>query len=94
MLIVASDKKLSGPVRQSLLFPPRWWLINVSIELDREADGRWIAEVPALPGVIVYGSTRSEAVAKAKALALPVIADRIEHGEETGELVSLTFKAA
>lgn len=58
--------------------------MNVSIELDREVDGRWIAEVPALPGVIVYGSTRSEAIAKAKALALHVIADRIEHGEETG----------
>jgi predicted RNase H-like HicB family nuclease len=68
--------------------------MNVSIELDREVDGRWIAEVPALPGVIVYGSTRSDAIAKAKALALHVIADRIEHGEETDDLVSLTFAAA
>jgi predicted RNase H-like HicB family nuclease len=68
--------------------------MNVSIELDREVDGRWIAEVPALPGVIVYGGTRSEAIAKAKALALHVIADRIENGEETGDLVSLTFAAA
>jgi predicted RNase H-like HicB family nuclease len=53
--------------------------MNFSIEVDREVDGRWIAEVPALPGVIVYGATRAEAVAKAKALALHVIADRIEH---------------
>ena len=68
--------------------------MNISIELDREVDGRWIAEVPALPGVIVYGSTRSEAIAKAKALALHVIADRMEHGEETSEFESLTFAAA
>lgn len=68
--------------------------MNFSIEIDREGDGRWIAEVPALPGVIVYGATRDEAVARAKALALHVIADRIDHGEDAGELVSLTFKAA
>ena len=55
--------------------------MNFSIEMDREGDGRWIAEVPALPGVIVYGATRDEAVARAKALALHVIADRIDHGE-------------
>jgi predicted RNase H-like HicB family nuclease len=55
--------------------------MNVSIELDREVDGRWIAEVPALPGVIVYGSTCSDAIARAKALAMHVVADRIEHGD-------------
>jgi predicted RNase H-like HicB family nuclease len=68
--------------------------MNFSIETDREVDGRWIAEVPALSGVIVYGATRAEAVSKAKALALHVIADRIDHGEDAGELVSLTFQAA
>ena len=68
--------------------------MNFSIEIDREVDGRWIAEVPSLPGVIVYGETQAEAVSKAKALALHVIADRIEHGEDLGELVSLTFQAA
>lgn len=68
--------------------------MNFSIEVDREVDGRWIAEVPALPGVIVYGATEAEAILKAKALALHVIADRIDHGEDTGELESLTFKAA
>ena len=56
--------------------------MNLKIEIDREEDGRWIAEVPDLPGVLVYGQTRAEAVAKVEALALRVIADRIEHGEE------------
>ena len=51
------------------------------IEIEREADGRWIAEVPDLAGVMSYGKTRREAVAKAKALALRVLADRLEHGE-------------
>lgn len=68
--------------------------MEFSIELDREVDGRWIAEVPALPGAIVYGATRAEAISRAKALALHVIADRIEHGEDMGELVSLSFQAA
>jgi predicted RNase H-like HicB family nuclease len=68
--------------------------MDFSIETDREVDGRWIAEVPALPGAIVYGATKAEAVAKAKALALHVIADRIDHGEDAGERVSLTFQAA
>ncbi|MBI5386606.1 MAG: type II toxin-antitoxin system HicB family antitoxin [Verrucomicrobia bacterium] len=56
--------------------------MNLKIEIDREEDGRWIAEVPDLPGVMVYGQTRAEAVAKVEALALRVIADRIEHGEK------------
>jgi len=51
------------------------------IESEREEDGRWIAEVPALPGVLTYGDTEAEALAKVKALALRVIADRIENGE-------------
>jgi predicted RNase H-like HicB family nuclease len=48
------------------------------IEIDREEDGRWIAEIPELPGVMVYGATREEAQIKVEALALRVIADRIE----------------
>ena len=51
------------------------------IEAERENDGRWIAEVMELPGVLAYGDTRAEAIAKVKALALRVMADRIEHGE-------------
>ena len=56
------------------------------IELDQEEDGRWIAEVTDLPGVLTYGNTRDEAIQKAKALALRVIADRLEHGEDIPEL--------
>jgi len=59
------------------------------IELDREADGRWIAEVPDLPGVMVYGTTRQDAIAKAEALALRIIADRLDHGEAIPELDEL-----
>jgi predicted RNase H-like HicB family nuclease len=51
------------------------------IEIEREGDGRWIAEVPALPGVVVYGGSELEARAKAEALAFRVIADRLENGE-------------
>jgi predicted RNase H-like HicB family nuclease len=53
----------------------------LKVEIDRETDGRWIGEVPALPGVLAYGQTRQEAVDGAEALALRVMADRIEHGE-------------
>jgi len=51
------------------------------VEIELEEDGRWIGEVPALPGVVVYGATAEEARAKAEALALRVIADRLENGE-------------
>ncbi|HYU12926.1 MAG TPA: type II toxin-antitoxin system HicB family antitoxin [Stellaceae bacterium] len=51
------------------------------IEIEREEDGRWIGEIPDLPGVMAYGATEAEAQAKVTALALHVIADRIEHGE-------------
>jgi len=63
------------------------------IELEREDDGRWIAEVPSLPGVMVYGQTRDEAVARVEALALRALADRLEHGEPVPELSGL-FDAA
>ena len=68
--------------------------VTFTIELDREADGRWIAEVPALAGVLCYGSDRDEAVAKVQALALRVIAERLEHREAPAELVNVTFLAA
>jgi predicted RNase H-like HicB family nuclease len=59
-----------------------------TIELDREEDGRWIAEVLDLPGVLAYGGTREEALAAVEALALRVVADRLEHGEAApGELI-------
>jgi predicted RNase H-like HicB family nuclease len=53
----------------------------MQIEIEREEDGRWLTEIPELPGVMAYGQTQKEAVAKVKALALRVMADRLEHGE-------------
>jgi predicted RNase H-like HicB family nuclease len=58
----------------------------MKIEIEREDDGRWIAEVPELPGVMAYGHSRNEAVSKAEALALRVLADKLEQGEEIPEL--------
>ncbi len=55
--------------------------MTLSIELEREDDGRWLAEVPALAGVLCYGRSRDEAMARIQALALRVIAERLEHGE-------------
>jgi predicted RNase H-like HicB family nuclease len=52
------------------------------METEKEEDGRWIAEVTALPGVLAYGTTKAEAAAKVRALALQVIADRLENGEQ------------
>ena len=65
-----------------------------TIEHEREEDGRWLAEVRELPGVLVYGRTREEATAKARALALRVLAERLEHGEGIPGLVSISFAAA
>jgi predicted RNase H-like HicB family nuclease len=56
-------------------------VFDLKVEFDRETDGRWIANIPALPGVMVYGRTRKQALTAVEALALRVIADRIEHGE-------------
>ena len=61
----------------------------MKIEIEREDDGRWIAEVPDLAGVMVYGKTREEALAKVQSLALRVIADRLDHGEGIPELDEL-----
>jgi len=58
----------------------------MKIEIERENDGRWIAEIPELPGVMAYGDSREEAISKAEALALRVLADKLEHGEEIPEL--------
>ena len=55
--------------------------MNLTFEVERETDGRWVAEVPQLPGVLAYGASASEAMARAEVLALRVVAERIEHGE-------------
>jgi predicted RNase H-like HicB family nuclease len=64
------------------------------IEIDREADGRWIAEVPDMPGVMTYGRDRADAMARVQALALRVLADRLEHGETEAEPLNVSFLAA
>ena len=68
--------------------------MKFQVALEREDDGRWIAEVPELPGVLAYGASASEAQAKVQALALRVVADRLDHGEGGTELVDISFNAA
>ncbi|MDP1808833.1 MAG: type II toxin-antitoxin system HicB family antitoxin [Actinomycetota bacterium] len=68
--------------------------MKLVLEVEQEADGRWLAEIAALPGVMAYGQTPDEAKARAQALALRVIADRLEHGEESPDLQSISFAAA
>lgn len=65
-----------------------------TVDIEREEDGRWIAEVLELPGVLAYGPTVEDAKAKVQALALRLLADRLEHGEAGPELLSISFAAA
>jgi len=58
----------------------------LKIEVERESDGRWIAEIADLPGVLAYGNSREQAIERAKALSLRVLADRLEHGEAIPEM--------
>jgi predicted RNase H-like HicB family nuclease len=64
------------------------------VEVEQETDGRWIAEVTDLPGVMAYGGSLADATAKVQALALRVVAERLEHGEAGPDLLTITFKAA
>ncbi len=68
--------------------------MNFTVEIEQETDGRWLAEVVELSGVMKYGATREQAIAQAEALALRVIAERIEHGEQPVEPIQITFAAA
>ena len=68
--------------------------MTFTIEYEREDDGRWLAEVLELPGVLAYGETSEEAIAKVQALALRVLADRLEHGERKPEFENISFAAA
>ena len=68
--------------------------MTLDIEIEREEDGRWIAEVPSMAGVLAYGTTEKEARARAQALALRVLADRLEHGEANPDLMQISFPAA
>ena len=63
--------------------------VNFTIETEQEDDGRWIAEIPALPGVLAYGQSREQALSRVKALALRVLAERLENGEQVPEAADL-----
>mgnify|MGYP003393984336 CR=1 FL=1 len=69
-------------------------LINITIETELEEDGRWIAEVPELPGVSAYGTTKDEFAAKAEALALRVLAEQLRRGEAPPQPISIKIAAA
>lgn len=68
--------------------------MNLTIESEQEADGRWLAELRELPGVLVYGQDREAAIARVQAFALRVLADRIEHQEATSGTLTISFAAA
>jgi len=65
--------------------------MGLPIEVEQEDDGRWLAEIPELPGVMAYGATSSQAIARVQALGLRVLADRVEHGEPVPENVANLF---
>ena len=68
--------------------------MTLTIEYEQEVDGRWLAEVLELSGVLAYGQSPQEAVGRVQALALRVLADRIEHGEVPPDLMDIRFAAA
>jgi len=68
--------------------------MKFTIQHEREEDGRWLAEVPELPGVLAYGATADEAMAKAEVLALRVLAERLEHNEAKPQSISIGIATA
>ncbi len=68
--------------------------MQLSIECEREEDGRWIAEIMQIPGAMAYGATRDEAIARAEIVALRALADKIEHGEAKPVDISISLAAA
>ena len=91
----ARAARVAGPSPWETVGPDGTLLdVTFSIEIEREDDGRWLAEVPDLPGVMCYGQDRDEAVAFVQALALRVIAERLEHREGPAEFLNVTFQAA
>jgi predicted RNase H-like HicB family nuclease len=68
--------------------------VDFNIECEREEDGRWLAEVPQLAGVLAYGSSPDEAMARAEVLALRVLAERLEHGESRPHSINISVAAA
>jgi predicted RNase H-like HicB family nuclease len=82
----------SGGVQSPITFGAL--AVKFDIECEREDDGRWLAEVPQLPGVLAYGSSRDEAMARAEILALRVLAERMERGESGPQSISISVAAA
>jgi predicted RNase H-like HicB family nuclease len=68
--------------------------MQMTLECEQEADGRWLAEVPQLPGVIAYGTSANQAMVKAQALALRILAERLEYGELLPDSISMTVPPA
>ena len=68
--------------------------MNFTLDCEREEDGRWLAEVSQLPGVLAYGSSANEAMAKAEVLALRVLAERLEHGDSKPQEINISLPAA
>jgi predicted RNase H-like HicB family nuclease len=68
--------------------------MKFTVETEQEEDGRWIAEIIDLPGVLVYAQTCDEAITQVQALALRVLTERLEHGETESNLISISFQAA
>ncbi len=68
--------------------------MDFNIECEREEDGRWLAEVPQFAGVLAYGSSPDEAMARAEVLALRVLAERLEHGESRAHAINISIAAA
>ena len=68
--------------------------MQFQLECEREEDGRWIAEIAAIPGVLAYGASANEAMAKAEVLALRVLAEQLEHGEAQPSSISISLPAA
>ena len=68
--------------------------MNVQVECEQETDGRWLAEIPQLPGVLAYGGTADEAMARVQVLGLRVLAEQLEHGEAKPQSLSITIPAA
>ncbi|HSC45330.1 MAG TPA: type II toxin-antitoxin system HicB family antitoxin [Candidatus Acidoferrum sp.] len=96
---VGCDKVLASPQRLRRLSQPHASIEEMShivykVETELESDGRWIAEIADVPGVMAYGATEKEAMASAQALALRVLADRIEQQKEPAETVTVSIEAA
>lgn len=90
-------RTLGGPFLRDVAVPEYKGEVDgmsFTIEVEQEEDGRWLAEVIGLPGALVYGQTRDEAVARVQALALRVVAEQLEHGETALQQVSVSFIGA